>query len=341
MTLTSKSDELALMRAQADAAAWMALLHSPERNAEIEGGLLRWIAADPLNARAWEAATEVWNETAGLPRRVPRRPIARKTGRLGVLKPIFAVTALCLIVLGLVVQYSYRSGVATAVGEQRTLNLEDGTRVELNTDSRLLVQYDRDTRSVVLKSGEAYFQVAHERRPFVVTVGERKVVALGTAFTVRRDQTSNDEITVTLIEGRVAVAPAGPSNAPASELDSAVTVLNAGQRLRARPHVRPTVDAASVEKATSWMRGQLIFDHTPLGEAAAEFSRYNKIKVTVASPAAAAIPIGGIFRIGDSRSFARAVAASYDLKITVHGDELVLESTPGEGPSPDSESPRP
>jgi transmembrane sensor len=341
MTLTSKSDELALMRAQAEAAAWMALLHSPERNAQIEGGLRRWIAAAPLNASAWETATDVWNETAGLPRRVPRRPVATKTPAMGVLKPIFAVTALCLIVLGLFVQYSYRSGVATAVGEQRTLNLEDGTRVELNTDSRLMVQYNHDTRTVVLESGEAYFQVAHERRPFMVIAGDRKIVALGTAFTVRRDQASDDELTVTLIEGRVAVAPAASNNAPASEPGSAVTVLNAGQRLRARPHVRPTVETASVEKATGWMRGQLIFDHTPLGEAAAEFSRYNKIKVTVASPEAAAIPIGGIFRIGDSRSFARAVAASYDLKITVHGDELVLESTPAGTPSPDSESPSP
>jgi transmembrane sensor len=213
------------------------------------------------------------------------------------------------------------------------LNLDDGTRVELNTDTQLLVKYDHHTRTVVLKSGEAYFQVAHEHRPFMVFAGERKILALGTAFTVRRDGSSDEALTVTLIEGRVVVAPvnADPGLVPAPS--PTVTLLNAGQRLRTRAHAKPTVDTPSIEKATGWMRGQLIFDHTPLREAAAEFSRYNKIKITVASPEAAEIPIGGIFRIGDSRSFARAVAASYDLQVTVNGDELVLEPMQDSSPS--------
>ena len=321
MRLTGDSDQVGRLRAQAEAAAWMALLHSPERNADIEGGLRRWIAADPLHAEAWEAATDVWNETAGLPRRIPRRPPQRDRGPG--FKLFLAAAAICLIVAGVIVKDSLSSAVTTTVGEQRTVNLEDGTRVELNTDSRLWVKYDRDSRTVVLKSGEAYFQVAHERRPFIVIAGERKIVALGTAFTVRRDETNGDALTVTLIEGRVAVAPVEQTAAAGSE--PGVTVLNAGQRLRARPKAKPAVDTPSIDKATGWMRGQLIFDHTPLSEAASEFSRYNKVKIRVASPEAAAIPIGGIFRIGDSRSFARAVSASYDLTVTEDGNELVLE----------------
>jgi transmembrane sensor len=340
MTLTCGSDEVTLMRVQAEAAAWMALLHSPERNATIEEGLRRWIAADPLHAVVWETATDLWNETAGLPRRIPRR-IPENAPRKTWLKPVLAVAVLCLVITGVFVQNS-RSGVATAVGEQRTLNLDDGTRVELNTDSRLLVKYDHQTRTVVLQSGEAYFQVAHERRPFVVIAGERKIVALGTAFTVRRDESSDDAVTVTLIEGRVAVAPVNTgTTATSGSAGPAATVLNAGQRLRTRPNARQTVDTPSIDKATGWMRGQLIFDHTPLSEAAAEFSRYNKIKITVASPEAAKIPIGGIFRIGDSKSFARAVAASYDLKVTAHGDELILEPAQTESPSQDGAVPSP
>jgi transmembrane sensor len=339
MTLTGESDKVSLMRSQAEAAAWMALLHSPERNAAVEAGLRRWIAVDPLNAVAWETATDLWNETANLPRRIPRRRAPERARGKPWGKPLLAVAVLAVVVGGLFIKHSLISGVATAVGEQRTLNLDDGTRVELNTDTHLLVKYDQHARTVVLESGEAYFQVAHERRPFIVIAGERKILALGTAFTVRRDESVDDAITVTLIEGRVAVAPVNADSGSKSEPASAVTLLNAGQRLRARPHAQPAVDAASLDKATGWMRGQLIFDHTPLREAAAEFSRYNKIKITVASPEAAEIPIGGIFRIGDSRSFARAVAASYDLKVTARGNELVLEPAEGASPSHDSVSP--
>jgi len=334
MTLTSESDDATLTRAQAEAAAWMAVLHSPERNAALEEGLRRWIAADPLHAATWEMATDLWNETGDLPRRIPRRRAPERARRKPVIRPLFAVAALCLLALGGFVQYSLTSAVATSVGEQRTLNLDDGTRVELNTNTRLRVKFDRQTRTVILQSGEAYFQVAHEHRPFIVIAGERKIQALGTTFTVRRDETSDDAVTVTLIEGRVAVAPLNADNLAAPAPSPAVTVLKAGQRLRTRPNTQPTVDVPSIDKATGWMRGQLIFDHTPLREAAAEFSRYNKIKITVASPTAAAIPIGGIFRIGDSKSFARAVAASYDLKVTQRGDELVLEPAEAESSAP-------
>jgi transmembrane sensor len=339
MTLTGESDKVSLMRAQAEAAAWMALLHSPERNAAVEAGLRRWIAAAPLNATTWESATDLWNETANLPRRIPRSRAPERARGKPWIKPVLAVAILGVVVGGLFIKHSLIDGVATAVGEQRTLNLDDGTRVELNTDTHLLVKYDRQARTVVLESGEAYFQVAHERRPFMVIAGERKILALGTAFTVRRDESADDAITVTLIEGRVAVAPVNADSGSKSQPASAATLLSAGQRLRARPHAQPAVEAASLDKATGWMRGQLIFDHTPLRDAAAEFSRYNKIKITVASPEAAEIPIGGIFRIGDSSSFARAVAASYDLQVTMHGDELVLESVRGKSPSPDGALP--
>lgn len=339
MTLTGESRDNALLRAQAEAAVWIALLHSPDRNTTIESALKTWIAASPLHAAAWETATDLWNETAALPRRIPRQRLRERRPLIN--KPVLVLAALCLIAAAGLIQYSLRSTVSTAVGEQRLLNLDDGTRIELNTDTRLRVDFDRNTRTVVLESGEAYFQVAHEHRPFIVIAGERKIVALGTAFTVRREKSATDGLTVTLLEGRVAVAPIQHSIDPTRSAEPDVTVLNPGQRLRARPKAHPTVDTPPIDKATGWMRGQLIFDHTPLREAAAEFSRYNKIKITVASPEAAQIPIGGIFRIGDSRSFARAVAASYDLKVTVRGDELMLEPASGESSSSGDSTPLP
>jgi transmembrane sensor len=326
MTPAGESKEIPLVRAQAEAAAWIALLHSSERNAAIESGLRRWIAADPLHATAWEVATDIWNDTAGLPRRIPLSRVVWNRSHRAFLKPVLAVAALCLIVSGVALHHYLRPSVNTAVGEQRTLNLDDGTRVELNTDSYLLVKYDHQTRTVILKSGEAYFQVAREHRPFVVIAGERKIMALGTAFTVRHDENADDSLTVTLIEGRVAVAPVDAPDitpgAPAPE----VKLLNPGQRLRVRRHDPPTLDSPSMDKATGWMRGQLIFDRTPLREAIAEFNRYSPLKITVASAAAGEIPVGGIFRISDSKSFALAVAETYNLRLTLRDTELVLDT---------------
>jgi transmembrane sensor len=338
--LTDESDEgeALLVRAQAEAAAWIALLHSEQRNTEIEAGLKRWIAADPLHAKAWEAATDIWNETSGLPRRIPMPRLLPSRPRGAYLRPVLAFAALCLLVAGgVTVQHFLHSNVTTVVGEQRTLNLEDGTRVELNTNSRLVVKYDSHTRTVILNSGEAYFQVAHEQRPFIVIAGERKIMALGTTFTVRHDETADDPLTVTLIEGRVAVAPIGTTQISAQTPAPEVKVLSPGERLRVRKHKTATLDTPSIDKVTGWMRGQLIFDHTPLIEAVAEFNRYSALKITVASPEAATIPVGGIFRLSDSKSFARAVAETYNLRLTSQGSELILNS----GVDPASTSPQP
>ena len=329
-----KEDKGTLGRVQAEAAAWIALLHSSERNAEIEAGLKRWIAADPLHAAAWEMATDIWNETSNLPRRIPQPLISSsRSTRAPYLRPVLAMAVvLCLACGGFAARYFLHPRVNTVVGEQRTLNLEDGTRVELNTNSHLVVKYDRQFRTVVLDSGEAYFQVAHESRPFVVVAGERRVLALGTAFTVRRDDTADNPLTVTLIEGRVAVEPIETTDARAPTPKA--EILSPGERLRVHRHAPPTLDSPSMEKVTGWMRGQLIFDHTPLREAVAEFNRYSAFKIAVASPQTGSIPVGGIFRISDSKSFARAVAETYNLRLTLHGSEIVLDDAPQTAPDP-------
>jgi transmembrane sensor len=236
---------------------------------------------------------------------------------------------------GAVLQRFLHSRVNTVIGEQRLLNLEDGTRVELNTDSHLVVKYDHDARTVILQSGEAYFQVAHELRPFIVIAGEREILALGTAFTVRHDDTAEDPLTVTLIEGRVEVAPVNPSNPASGTPDPERKTLSPGERLRVRKHHAPTLDSPSMEKVTGWMRGQIIFDHTPLREAAAEFNRYSSLKITVSSPEIATIPVGGIFRISDSKSFARAVAETNNLRLTLHDGTLMLDKGEPDPSQPD------
>jgi transmembrane sensor len=236
------------------------------------------------------------------------------------------------MLIGISIYFFISAAITTAIGEQRVITLADGTRIELNTQSRLQVRYDKEVRKVVLVSGEAYFEVAHEPRPFVVEAGPRKILALGTVFVVRRERASDGEMMVTLLEGRVAVAPVNVPNVLPNRPPSEVTVLSPGKRFRMRSAAAAVIDSPPLEQQTAWMRGQLIFENTPLREAVAEFNRYNAIPIRIATPAAGDIPVGGVFRTSDSVSFAVVVAQSHDLRLIRTADALVLQS--GSHPEP-------
>jgi transmembrane sensor len=314
-------------RARAEAASWVARLHGPDRDAGVEAGLKRWLAQDTAHQEAFELATEVWQETAELPCDLSRSatPLSSRrrfsaTSRL----PVVAWAASVVVaVLAALIFHQYWDGggvLRTGVGEQRTLTLADGTRVELNTRSELVTRYDDRARKVILKSGEAYFDVVKQpRRPFVVVAGEHEIAALGTTFVVRRDP---DGVTVTLLEGRVAVEPSGASGVAAADIH----VLTPGQRLRIANGGTPVLDAPSIDKVTAWQRGQLIFEDTTLEEAAAEFNRYSVRRLALGSAELGRIRVGGTFRTGDVSSFAEAVALSNRLTVVDSGKEILLIS---------------
>jgi transmembrane sensor len=166
--------------------------------------------------------------------------------------------------------------------------------------------------------------VKHQPRPFVVIVGERKVIAMGTSFEVRREDPNAAAFAVTLVEGRVAVEPiSGPDILPAQPVFG-LKLLEPGERLRFDGKSSEKVDLPSIEKVTAWQRGQLIFDDTSLSEAAAEFNRYSPNAITIEGPAAGTLRVGGVFRIGDPSSFAQSMANAYHLKLTARGKQITL-----------------
>jgi transmembrane sensor len=331
----------------AEASVWIAKLHGEGRGRALEDGLRRWLHAHPENARAFELATEVWEESEKLRSVVPFRPLTHVEHRPrwgGALRVAMACV-LTLVIVG-IVWFQYVGVVATAVGEQRQLVLEDGTRVFLNTDTRIVVKYDEKARRVELRRGEALFNVAKRSDwPFIVVAGDRQVKALGTSFVVRRDP---ERLAVTLVEGSVLVSPVVPVlpelvqptlDAPgAIEQTPAATPLEprsggefklaAGQRLIFNTGAATRLDTPSIDKTTAWRRGQVILDDTPLQAAIAEMNRYNETKLVVSDPDAAALPINGLFQAGDSTHFANAVAEAYGLTVITRGDEIVLSGKP-------------
>lgn len=296
---------------RAEAAAWVARLRGPERDAATEAAFRRWLESDPAHAAAFDRATEIWQAIGGAAALNPRK--ARSPERARVLAGLAAVVVLG----GLGGAYALRDpAYATHIGEQRSVRLTDGSRIVLNTDTKVVVRYTDGRRDIRLVRGEAQFDVAkNPDRPFVVTAEGQQVRALGTSFIVRDD---GEAIAVTLLEGKVAVTPA--KTTPAAK----VVTLEPGQRLRTAPKAAPVVDRPKLEAVTAWRSGEILLDNTTLADAVAEMNRYSPKPLALESEELGELRISGIFRSGESEAFARTISAQYQLAVIEQSDRILL-----------------
>lgn len=193
----------------------------------------------------------------------------------------------------------------TAVGEQRTVTLADGSTVTLNTATEIAVDYGPGERIVRLVRGQALFDVAHAAdRPFSVIVAGRKVTALGTLFEVRLDK---DRLRVTLLRGRVRVDEQLPA-ATATKVPPP-TFLSPGEQFSSAAGLAPVVQSVDVEQQTLWRQSLVEFDDAPIGDAIAELNRYSAKPIVVRDPRVADMRISGIVKTGDADAFAALVGA--------------------------------
>jgi transmembrane sensor len=311
----------------AEAGVWVARLHSGEPDKIARAGVRQWLKADPMNVRALELCTEIWEESANLRRITPFETQVSAPPRKYRFLPMAAAAAALLAVVGMILWLVVAADLTTEIGEQRLVTLKDGTHVFLNTATRVAVNFDAHARWVELKSGEALFDVAKNPTwPFIVKAGDRQIKALGTSFVVRRDAT---QTAVTLVEGIVSVTADGSSRSQGVSAPAApqVFTLKPGQKLTFLG-AQARLDVTPLDKAVAWRRGEIIFDDTNLSDAAAELNRYNKDKLVVEQPSAQAMRVTGLFQTGDSLSFAHAVAQSYGLTVEERKDAIILSGAP-------------
>jgi transmembrane sensor len=302
-------------RARAEAASWFTQLGRSAVTTDQLREFRDW-RSSAANAEAYARLEATWSRAGDL-RRDPdilaataaafdRRSPGNRLRQIlqapspwataGIGTALVALSALGLLRLG-----AFDPAYATGVGEQRTVRLEDGSRVALNTDTRLKVRYSPEGRTIQLLRGQAFFDVAHDpARPFVVEAGGTQVRALGTRFDVRREA---EALQVTLAEGSVQVTPDRSRQAWVLRPDQQLTLTAAGQ---------VSTRAAEADTEASWTTGRLIFEATPLAEAAAEVSRYGDA-VTV-DPALAGRPVSGVFHTGDTQAFVAAVSQLFELE---------------------------
>ena len=228
---------------------------------------------------------------------------------------------------------------STRVGGMDTIALIDGSRVTLNTDTRIRVAFNDAERRIQLTKGEAFFDVAKdEARPFVVYAGDKRVVAIGTKFAVRRDR---DDVQVVVTEGRVnlvatdvpvsllpgtlttaRVRPAQDSSAPSTTFLSAGAIARTS---KAQVLVRPEA-SSEADKLLSWRAGYLVFENTALGDAVAEFNRYNTRKIVIEDEQIAAIVIGGRFRASNADAFLDLLQTGFPIDVERRTDRVLLSA---------------
>lgn len=328
--------------ARAEAAAWVARLHGPNRTKEVEAGLRHWLADDPQNPVAFELMTETWDTAA----RLQRRPIERITSweivgfRLSFSRAaiVLLATAACAVFGTLF--YLHSDGITTGIGELRTIRLQDGTRIFMDSNTQLLVRYGKAQRQVRLVRGEAFFEVTkNPDRPFIVKADGHVIKDLGTEFDVLSDP---HRFAVTLVEGKVTVSPlserdggkppmasTGPSRSATPLSNRAQTfTLSAGERLTFSSNGVPKLDRPPVEIVTAWERGQVVFDNTSLSDAVSQMNRYSRQKLVLEGSSGSGIRVSGLFQAGDSQNFAAAVAKTYHIRVSQRDGAIVL--TPSE-----------
>jgi transmembrane sensor len=209
---------------------------------------------------------------------------------------------------------SYR----TPIGAITTVPLSDGSKITLNTDSQIHVELNPTMRRIKLDQGEAFFEVAKDAaRSFVVEIADKRVVAVGTKFSVRRD---NNDIRVLVTEGQVRIERRGSSS------KAAQTQLAAGSEARtAQAAVLIDQPApARVEQLLSWRTGYIMFRDTALADAVADFNRYTARKIVIEDPAIAGIRIGGNFRSDDADAFLWLLQSGFPINVEARGDRIIL-----------------
>jgi len=310
-----------------DAAAWVVRLEAGDLGDAEAVAFDAWLSASSDNAAAFDAALALSQAYAAAApevaaelsqrRAAPARPIGRRAViGFGAVAAAAAVAVLVAPQLSGPQTETY----ATAKGERRTIQLADGSTLDLNGGTRLSVRLGRDSRHVILAEGQAVFDVAHDaRRPFLVAAGDRTVRVVGTQFDVRR---LGGKVSVTVARGAVEVRPAEGALGKAYR-------LHPGQKLDHVEGAAATrVAAAEPAEVLGWRTGRLVYRQQPLSEVIDDLNQQFATPIRIEDPELAATPISGVLVLDDQAAVIRRLALLVPISAVRSGPGVVLRRDP-------------
>jgi transmembrane sensor len=208
---------------------------------------------------------------------------------------------------------------STLVGQQREVFLPDGSTIELNTDTSLIVTYSLRERDIALPHGEASFRVAREPgRPFFVRAGRRRFQAAGTQFDVRVLTPDNVELIVT--EGSVTVfdTPMTRTETPAlarlrDNMTFGDTTVEAPGLVELEPGLQfgRKVEANDLNDLLAWQHGRIVFKGERLEEVLTQTHRYTNTRFVLSDKELSDTRVIGDFRTGDIDDFLDSLRRNY------------------------------
>lgn len=314
-----------------EAAGWLARLQSG-RDPNIESKLQQWRNADPRHAAAFDRVRRSY-EQAGLLRHSPITATEQHGSpiRQTAWKPLPALAAAAAVVIlvpvGLAV---FRDGgslfggtetlmLMTQVGEIRQVGLSDGSKVTLDTATKVEMEIGRSRRTAHLRYGRARFRIAPAKTPFVVETD-------GTTITARNGVIDVEQVGG---QGRVQVLAGAADVRGSAQGRAEPLMLGVGEAATVNSGGAEKTNA--VEAAPDWTKGMLQFDGTPLAEAVALANRYSEHHIILVGDLAA-LRLTGAFRAGDTTGLAKALAAAFSLSLEQRPDgNLILSRSVSRG----------
>ena len=357
-----------------EAGAWLIKLDGDSApSAEEFASLREWLERSPVHREQLGSLADFWGKMNVLTELAVPLGHAEARANRGFIESLRHaiprsrragfVTAVFVIGIGVAASFWLRPDpflgsngfYATAVGQQQSKTLADGSVVLLNTNSQIKVDYNDEYRNIRLLQGEAHFTVAKSvAHPFRVYAGNGRVQAVGTAFSV---YLKDNTIDVTVTEGRVELASInrrgtnrlpGPETSPGtgqssgsnaifdSGLVETLGTIKAGETATIQGvlgtdivstiNAIETVEAQEMAKRLSWREGMLTFAGDPLEVVVDEISRYTTVSIEITDPVVRATRIGGRFPIGETDAMFDALEANFGLRVTrlSHNRVLIL-----------------
>ena len=319
-TQASGTPSSAKKQALIAAAEWYSLLCSGSARAQDEQRLRAWLALDEVNRWAWDRVGQLQKKLGRLPGNLAQETFIRAEKHLHVSRRSVLKGLVLLAGTGSLTWVAYRHGPLeslfadqyTSVGEIKSLLLDDGSTLIMNTASAVDVRFSVTERRLVLKQGEIMVETAKDSlspagrpvsRPFIVETPSGQIRALGTRFSVRYLDNAENTTRVNVYQHSVEV----------TAQDGTQHNCNAGHRLDFTDRqVSPAVHGAEND---AWVRRQLVINDMRLDDFVRELGRY-RTGLLRCDPAVAHFRISGAFRTDDTDQALRAIEKSFPVKVT-------------------------
>ncbi len=302
------------------AAEWAEKADGGVFSPEDAAALNAWLAADKRHMGAYVRVAAVHARVERLDASILRSEDINRAKQLPRRSVLAGTVAASLVAVAIAGNFAWNrlheNIYSTAFGEMKVVVLSDGSTVTLNTETKAVVHYTDARRTITLARGEAIFDVAKNKvRQFVVNAGDVHVRAVGTSFAVR--STPDRPLEVLVREGTVRI----------EQPNAAAVLLSAPSRAMIRPNspiLGETLTPLNVAKRLAWKSGHIYFQNASLASAAREFARYSRMAIVISDPAVAGLTVTGNYASDDPVGFAKAVAVSLDLTVSVENNEVRL-----------------